>query len=112
MLKWMTRLIGCRRGCPEIGFGAWQVLGSPHKGVLALRYDVDARTVITVHNLARRRCRARLELGAGAESWLGLTDLLDGRHYDLGQDGSLEVPLEGYGLRWFRARRAGASMVL
>ena len=84
---------------------------SPHKGVVALRYDVEERTVITVHNLARRRCRTRLELGA-EEGWLGLTDLLDGARYELAADGTLELPLEGYGLRWFRARKAGATMVL
>jgi trehalose synthase len=111
MLQWMTRLIRCRRHCPEVGFGAWQVLPSPHKGVIALRYDVDERTVITVHNLARRRCRTRLKLD-GAEDWLGLTDLLDGAACDLEPGGVLELPLEGYGLRWFRVRKPGAAMVL
>jgi maltose alpha-D-glucosyltransferase/alpha-amylase len=111
LLKWMMRLVRCRRQCPEVGFGAWQILKSPHKGVVALRYDVEERTVITVHNLARRRCRTRLELG-GDEGWLGLTDLLDGARYELAADGTLELPLEGYGLRWFRARKAGATMVL
>ena len=111
LLDWMTRLIRCRRQCPEVGFGAWQILASRHKGVVALRYDVEERSVITVHNLGRERCRTRLEPGS-AEEWLGLTDLLDGANHDLQPDGTLELPLEGYGVRWFRVRKAGASMVL
>ena len=111
LLRWMERLIRCRRECPEIGFGGWQVLPCRHKGVVALRYDVDGRTVITVHNLSRRRCRTRLEPG-GAEDWLGLDCLLDGGGCKLQPDGTLELALEGYGLRWLRVRKAGAGMVL
>ena len=111
LLLWMQRLIRCRRECPEVGFGAWQVLPCAHKGVVALRYDVEARTVVTIHNLSRRRCRTRLELG-GAEDWLGATDLFDGESCELRPDGTLEITLEGYGLRWLRLRKAGATMVL
>jgi trehalose synthase len=111
LLQWMVRLIRCRRECPEVGFGAWQVLPSAQKGVIALRYDLEERTVVTVHNLARRRCRARLELG-GAEEWLGATDLMEGRSCEMQPDGTLELTLEGYGLRWLRLRKAGATMVL
>jgi maltose alpha-D-glucosyltransferase/alpha-amylase len=107
----MTRLVRVRRQCPAIGFGSWEVLKSPQRGVMALRYDAEDRTVITVHNLARRRCRAKLELGTTA-GWLGLTDLWDGASFDLQEDGTLELPLEGYGVRWFRVRRAGVAMVL
>jgi maltose alpha-D-glucosyltransferase/alpha-amylase len=111
LLKWMNQLIRIRRVCPAIGFGACQVLQSTQRGVLALRYDAEDRTVITVHNLARRRCRAKLALGR-ADDWLGLIDLWDGASFELEPDGALELPLEGYGLRWFRVRKAGATMVL
>jgi trehalose synthase len=111
LLRWMTHLIRCRRHCPEVGFGAWQVLPGPHKGVIALRYDVEERTVITVHNLSRRRCRTRLQLG-DVTGWLGLTDLLADAPCEVQPDGTLQLPLEGYGLRWFRVRRTGAGMVL
>jgi maltose alpha-D-glucosyltransferase/alpha-amylase len=111
LLHWMTRLVRCRRQCPAIGFGAWQILPSAQRGVMALRYDADDRTVITVHNLARKRCRTRLELGA-SDDWVGLVDLWDGASCDLQEDGTLELPLEGYGVRWFRVRRAGVAMVL
>jgi maltose alpha-D-glucosyltransferase/alpha-amylase len=111
LLHWMTRLVRVRRQCPAIGFGAWQILPSAQRGVMALRYDADDRTVITVHNLARKRCRTRLELGA-SDDWLGLVDLWDGASCDLQEDGTLELPLEGYGVRWFRVRRAGVAMVL
>lgn len=111
LLRWMTHLIRCRRHCPEVGFGAWQVLPGPHKGVIALRYDVEERTVITVHNLSRRRCRTRLHLG-DVTGWLGLTDLLADAPCEVQPDGTLQLPLEGYGLRWFRVRRTGAGMVL
>ena len=82
LLNWMERLIRMpQQKCLEIGWGGWQLLDSPHKGMLALRYDVEGRTVITIHNLSRRRCRTSLDLGA-AEDWLGLIDLFDGTTYE------------------------------
>ncbi len=111
LLQWMTRLIRCRRQCPAIGFGSWQILASPQRGVIALRYDAEDRTVITIHNLARRRCRAQLELGI-TDDWVGLIDLWDGASFELQAGGTLELPLEGYGVRWFRVRKAGVAMVL
>jgi trehalose synthase len=111
LLHWMTRLIRIRRQCPAIGFGSCEILQSPQRGIIALRYDAEDRTVITVHNLGRRRCRTRLELGETA-GWIGLIDLWDGASFELQEDGTLELPLEGYGLRWFRVRKAGVAMVL
>ena len=61
LLNWMERLIRRRRECPEIGWGAWRVLETDHKDVLALRYDYDDRVLLSVHNLASKRCRVTLD---------------------------------------------------
>jgi trehalose synthase len=111
LLGWMERLIRCRRECPEVGWGAWQVLGSSEKAVLALRYDWGDRALLVAHNLAAGRCRTSLKLERG-DDWLGLVDLLGTGAYDLRPDGTLTLELEGYGHRWLRVKRAGSGVQL
>jgi glycosidase len=111
MLSWMERLIRCRRECPEVGWGAWQAIGSSEKGVLALRYDWGDRVLLVAHNLAAGRCRTSLKLERG-DDWLGLVDLLDSGACDLHPDGTLALELEGYGHRWLRVERAGSTVQL
>jgi trehalose synthase len=111
LLNWMERLIRCRRECPEVGWGAWQVIGSSEKAVLALRYDWEERVLLVVHNLAAGRCRTSLKLERGGD-WEGLIDLLGTGAYDLRPDGTLTLELEGHGHRWLRVRRAGSAVQL
>ena len=86
------------------------MLDAARKGVLALRYDCAGRTlrVLTISPANRRRrgstSTAPRTGGAGRP--------LRRRELELRRDGTLELALEGYGLRWLRARKAGASMVL
>jgi maltose alpha-D-glucosyltransferase/alpha-amylase len=105
LLNWMERLIRRRRECPEIGWGAWRVLDTGAKAVLALRYDWEDRSVITVHNLSSEACRAELA-PAGAPDWQGLVHQFGRGDHELRKDGSLLVELDGYGSQWLRVRRA------
>jgi glycosidase len=111
LLRWMERLIRCRRECPEVGWGAWQAIGSSEKGVLALRYDWGDRVLLVVHNLSAGRCRTSLKVEPG-EDWQGLIDLLGTGACELRPDGTLSLDLEGYGHRWLRVKRAGSAVHL
>jgi maltose alpha-D-glucosyltransferase/alpha-amylase len=106
LLNWMERLIRRRRECPEIGWGAWRILEADDKAVLGLRYDWEDRVLITVHNVASKRCRTKLSLG-DTKDWQGLVHQFGRGDHELRRDGTLSVELDGYGSRWLRVRRAG-----
>jgi trehalose synthase len=101
LLHWMERLIRRRRECPELGWGDWTLLAQDDPAVFAHRADWDGTTIVAMHNLAGRATEATLALDAEGV----LVDLLGAD--ELAVDGTLALPLEPYGYRWFRLRRPG-----
>ena len=79
--------------------------------MLALRYDCENRTLLTLHNLASKRCRLTLA-PEGAADWQGLVPEFGRGDFELRRDGSLVVGLESYGSRWLRARRTDDTLLL
>jgi trehalose synthase len=104
LLNWMERLIRRRRECPELGWGRCSLLDAGNRAVLAHRADWGGSTVLAVHSFADERLEVRLALETGIEE---AVDLLDSGHIAPAADGSLTVPLDPYGYRWFRLRRDG-----
>jgi maltose alpha-D-glucosyltransferase/alpha-amylase len=103
MLSWIERLIRRRRECPELGLGTWSLLDAGHDAVLAHRADWDGSAILAVHSFADDRLEVRLPVGDGVEE---AVDQLDSGHL-VPDDGTLTVPLDPYGYRWFRLRSAG-----
>jgi maltose alpha-D-glucosyltransferase/alpha-amylase len=104
LLNWMERLIRRRRECPELGWGRCTLLDAGHAALLAHRADWDGSTILAVHSFADQRLEARLRLEPGVEE---AVDLLDHGHLSPDAAGAVTVPLDPYGYRWFRLRRAG-----
>jgi trehalose synthase len=104
LLNWMERLIRRRRECPEIGWGACTLLDAGHDAVFAHRADWDGSTIVMLHSFADERLEARLVLEPGIEE---AVDLIGDGHVIPDPEGALTVPLDPYGYRWFRLRRAG-----
>jgi trehalose synthase len=100
-LNWMERLIRRRRECPELGWGDSSLLDQDDPAVFAHRADWDGSAIVAVHNLAGHATEATLALDAEGT----LVDLF-GRD-ELPLDGTLALPLEPFGYRWFRLRRPG-----
>jgi trehalose synthase len=103
-LNWMERLIRRRRECPELGWGRCTLLDAGHAAVLAHRADWDDSTVLAVHSFADTRLEVRIDLEPGIEE---AVDLLDHGHVVPDESGTVSVPLDPYGYRWFRLRRDG-----
>jgi maltose alpha-D-glucosyltransferase / alpha-amylase len=99
LLNWMERAIRMRKECPEFGWGEWQIIGADHPHVLAHRCDWQGGAVMAVHNLSRKACTVMLNL---KEDEQRLIDLLGDHPYEAIEGKSHEIPLEGYGYRWFR----------
>jgi maltose alpha-D-glucosyltransferase/alpha-amylase len=102
LLRWLTELIRIRKRCPEIGAGAWRILGTRNAHVLAVAY-ADERTgsVLCVHNLDERPHEVTLDLGRNARRLEGLHD--DGERLSSGT-GRHRLALDALGYRWYRVR--------
>ncbi|MGK7869553.1 alpha-amylase family protein [Falsiroseomonas sp. E2-1-a20] len=99
LLEHNRRLIATRRACPEIGWGACEVMETGVASVLALRSEWRGGVVVTLHNLAADPVEVSLPDDAGyLIQLLGSSELLE-------RDAATRpIPLEGYGFRWFRLR--------
>jgi maltose alpha-D-glucosyltransferase/alpha-amylase len=97
-LSWMARMIRIRKECPEIGLGRWTVLDVKAENVLALKFDWQDRSVVTLHNFDRRPHEAFLRLGKEAER---LSDLIDPVEIPR-RNGGFAIALDALDYRWFR----------
>ena len=76
--------------------------------MLALRYDWRNTSLVTAHNFAGRKRKARLQVnGRGGRV---LVSVFDERHNRAGSHGTHEVELEPYGYRWFRVGAADNAL--
>jgi maltose alpha-D-glucosyltransferase/alpha-amylase len=99
LMEDMQRLIRTRRACPEVGWGQCRYLDTSETSVLALRYDWEGETVITLHNLAAQPLEVRLP----TDDIERLRPLFSDTNDREMRDGSAPIRLEGYGFGWFRA---------
>ena len=105
LLNWMERKIRMRRECPEISWGDWKILQTDQPGVLVMRYEWDAHTLITIHNFTPKPHAVVLDRGAvAAQGSAGkLVDLLAQNDSRLDEHGRYVVQLQPYDYRWLRA---------
>jgi maltose alpha-D-glucosyltransferase/alpha-amylase len=106
MLSWIRMLIERYRECPELAWGAYQVLPTDAPAVFALRCDAGDGTVLALHNLDDTRVEVELTL-EGFDSGHTLVDLLRDGTTKVSDSGRVRLELDGYGGRWLRAHREG-----
>jgi trehalose synthase len=106
LLAFVTLLVQRYRECPELGWGAFEVVDQPHASVLAHRCTWDEATLVALHNLGPEPLTVPIEL-AGEDEGTVLADLLCDGEAVLDAKGRVEMALEGYGFRWLRVVREG-----
>jgi trehalose synthase len=106
LLAFVTLLVQRYRECPELGWGAFEVVDQPHASVLAHRCIWDEATLVALHNLGPEPLTVPIEL-AGEDEGTVLADLLCDGEAVLDAKGRVEMALEGYGFRWLRVVREG-----
>jgi trehalose synthase len=97
LLNWFERLIRLRKELPEVGWGTFTVMSSGEPSVLALRFDWEDRTLVTLHNLAARKARASVKVDA-----THLVDLLGAVKPVTVRNGTARIDLAAYDYRWLR----------
>jgi trehalose synthase len=108
LLSWFERLIRRRRECPEIGFGALELLDAGAHSVLAHRCDWNESTIVALHELGGKAAKVALEVGTPDDAE-ALVDLFSADVLPI-EDARVELQLEAHGFRWFRVRRAGRRL--
>ena len=100
LLNWFERLIRLRKEAPEVGWGTCTVLPTGASAVIALRYDWQGRTLLTVHNLGRRSRRVELPLEDVGNAQL--RDLLGPGAPVPVRRGRAALTMTAHGHRWLR----------
>ncbi|MFC5380977.1 alpha-amylase family protein [Aquipuribacter nitratireducens] len=102
-LAFVSHLARRYRQSPELGWGDIEVLDTGHDHVLAHVMRWEEKVMLALH--AFDDVPVTVEVSFADDEHDGyLTDLLDGSHVPIGDDGRVEVPLAGYGYRWLRLR--------
>jgi maltose alpha-D-glucosyltransferase/alpha-amylase len=99
LLSWLKSAIACRRACPEIGLGGYQVLSSDAPEVLAHLVDWRGARFVAVHNLGDTACDAAVDLSGHSA---GKLTRVFGTAEVEAADGSYRFSLRRYGYGWFR----------
>jgi glycosidase len=111
LLAFMKLLVRRYRECPELGWGTFTVLDQPHASVLAHLSEWDDGALVALHNLSPEPRTVPLRLD-GCDATHRLEDLLRSETTPVGDDGSVELALEGYGYRWLRVVAEGSRRLL
>jgi len=101
LLNWMERIIRMRKEVPEVGWGAFKVLETSDRAVLALRYDWRNNSVLFLHNFAADPREVEFSVGLKGKEGDLLVNLLAADHSTV-EKGKHCVLLEPYGYRWYR----------
>ena len=104
-LNWMERAIRTRKEWPELGWGAWRVLGARNRAVLAHVATWDGGSVLALHNFsdAPARCSVRLPADATGGRWRPIFGGEDGDAPVVDGD-RVSGELPPYGYRWYGRR--------
>lgn len=99
--SFVSTLMHRYRECPELGWTDLTILEQPHDPVLLLHSAVNGAVVVTAHNLSSEPLTIPFRL-EGVSSDHRLVDLLHDGETEIGEDGEVELTLDGYGYRWLR----------
>jgi maltose alpha-D-glucosyltransferase/alpha-amylase len=101
LLNWMTAMIRLRQECPEIGWGAWEILDTGTPQVLVMFYSWQRSSLVILHNFDEKAHEIKLDLEQTQDS--KLVDLLANDKSVADENGIHHITLDAYGYRWYRA---------
>jgi maltose alpha-D-glucosyltransferase/alpha-amylase len=93
LLNFIKQVITLRKKCPEIGYANWNIMDSGSGHVLAIRYQLNGRQLLILHNFSDQPQKVSIDPGDNKDHQL--TDLMSGRTSSV-----KSVQLPGYGYEW------------
>jgi maltose alpha-D-glucosyltransferase/alpha-amylase len=108
LLNFVERTIRVRRECPEISWGAFEIIKSSAPDVLVLRYDWRNTSLVTLHNFASEARQVSFNVGAsGGELLVDVFSETDSRAQSSDRH---TINLQPYGYRWLRVGAVDNAM--
>jgi len=102
LLNQVTRFARLRKQCPEIGLANGTIIDTGSDHVLAIQYDWQGRSLLTVYNFSAepQQCQLKSTFKTG----LAMTNLFDKTNNTVDENGTVSVKLAGYGSAWYRLK--------
>lgn len=97
LLNWMRRLIATRKAWSAIGLGRPSTLDTGNPALLALCWEDDGATAITVHNMSAKPQEITLRTPGGEPS-----GRFGARAGAASQNGEMIFSMDAYGYQWVR----------
>lgn len=96
----IKQLIAARKKSPEIGLGAWKILDTGNDKTLAIKFDYQGQSTISVYNFSSEpeQVTIKSDLPANAK----LKSLLLNEQGAPINKGTLKINLQGYAYHWFK----------
>jgi len=107
LLNWMERMIRFRKETPEIGWGEFEIVRTPRKDILALRYTWRGVSAVVLHSFSGDPIQLAFRCGPKNDPDKTLINILSSDHSYVAEDGKHHILMEPYGYRWFRAGGLG-----
>jgi maltose alpha-D-glucosyltransferase/alpha-amylase len=107
LLNWTERMIRMRKECPEISWGAFEIVPSSASEVLVIRYDWRGTSLVTVHNFSGRKVRATFDVKVPRGNLL--VDVFSANDSE-SRDARHTIDLDSYAWRWFRVGSADNAL--
>jgi maltose alpha-D-glucosyltransferase/alpha-amylase len=92
LVHFVERAIRTWKQLPELTKGSWEIFPTGTPSVFGMRFELEGRVAVTLHNLSGEPVRARIPER-------GLVDALANRDYE---PAGATAELDGYGFRWLR----------
>ena len=100
LLNWTTTMIRLRKECPEIGWGAWEIIDTGSEHVLGISYYYKNNSLVILHNFDEKPYEITIKLhGKNQQKW---TNLLANEENIAREDGSHHIVMEAFAYKWFR----------
>ena len=107
LLNWMERMIRFRKETPEIGWGEFEIVRTPRKDVLTLRYTWRGVSAVVLHSFSGDPIQLAFRCGPKNNPDKTLINILSSDHSYAAEDGKHHILMEPYGYRWFRVGGLG-----
>jgi maltose alpha-D-glucosyltransferase/alpha-amylase len=97
LLNWMIKMIHLRKSLREITWGNWNFIETNSSHVIAMRYDWNEKSIITLHNLSNQPQQVKLKFN---DDVTRLQSLING-NIDHIHNNNCRLFVKGYGYNWY-----------